>query len=81
MISFKIKICFLHSGFFRKKYEHLDEKKKKRYNTQNKKFPHVENNNGLPWSLNSSQLLPSSRESHWKEKLKSFLKSHYEGLS
>lgn len=29
MISFKIKICFLHSGFFRKKYEHLDEKKKK----------------------------------------------------
>lgn len=49
MISFKIKICFLHSGFFRKKYEHLDEKKKKkRYNTQNKKFPHVKNNNGLP---------------------------------
>lgn len=30
MISFKIKICFLHSGFFRKKYEHLDEKKKKK---------------------------------------------------
>lgn len=27
MISFKIKIYCLHSGFFRKKYEHLDKKK------------------------------------------------------
>lgn len=61
---------FLHSGFFQEKYEHFDKK-----DIRNKQFLHVENN-GFPWSLNSSQLFPLADRLTRKAKLKSLLESH-----